>query len=180
MYFFYLQLWYAITEEGNDIILWYWLPFLVGHWELFFGTFEEEALQASLNVTVYATVYSSVGSLYFQKTCQRDHGDLINLFWWCPKPHIYWVGMGHTLSMVFHTSIQLVPKQYVLSILKALQLQTLQRHKLHPSPPFQDSDLPYLDRQIAFQCLCWRSVAAGGHRVAGTRQSAFSVCIWAR
>lgn len=56
--------------------------------------------------------------LKFCSRCSRDHGDLINLLWGCPKHHLYWMGILDMINKVFQSNIPSDPKSCVLDILE--------------------------------------------------------------
>lgn len=51
--------------------------------------------------------------------CQRcggGYGDLIHMFWRCPKLHIYWKGVVERINLVFGTSLRVEARECLLGL----------------------------------------------------------------
>ena len=63
--------------------------------------------------------------------CKRDHGDLINLLWRCPKLHKYWAEVVSTVNSVFRVSIPVDPRVCLLGALEEYVIEVYIREAVH-------------------------------------------------
>ncbi|PIO12292.1 hypothetical protein AB205_0045360 [Aquarana catesbeiana] len=144
LFFSYLQVRHALEVQfRGKVIEWSEMPLLrkLIKWEEDVGTITEEqwkyvlalgprvSLAPSQGVShlylIYRSYYTPVKLFSFGKSpdakchhCGDRRGDLIHMFWRCPKLHRYWEGIVEKMNSVFGTSLDMEARTCLMSLME--------------------------------------------------------------